>query len=272
MLRSIIKALFLVSFLFTVVACGTSKKVVEEADNALPKVKDEILIFRLDSLSKQRPESFYAKFNSKYEDNESNVSFKTSVRMTLDSAVQTIITYAKIPIYNSLVTPDSVTLVDKRRKCYINEGMAYFKKAFNVDFNYKNIEELILGLPIAWDKSINYYQVRDPFNYIISTPKQDRVTPPGSKNRNLSIRYYFKDDARTLEKTIIESLQDSTVITISYYDYQMVDNFNIPQGEDIHIATPRNNIYVDLKYVKISINEPRILYLSIPNKYEKCEE
>lgn len=272
MLQNIIKPLLLLLFLLSITACGTNKKAVEEVNDILPKVEDTVLINRLDSLSKQRPEFFYAKFNSKYEDNNSNVSFKTSIRMRLDSAVQAMVTYASIPIYNAMFTPDTVTLLDKRNNCYIKEDMEFLKSTFSVDFKYENLEELFLGLPIAWDNNIEYYQIKDPYNYIISTPKQEQVRSLSSKAKKLSIRYFFRTDKKTLEKTIIESPSDSTAIIINYIDYQTVDNFNIPIEEKIHISTPKNNIYVDLKYAKTSINEPRILYLSIPNKYDKCEE
>ena len=270
--QNIIKSLFLFLALLIVNACGTNKKGVEEMNTALPKVKDAVFIERLDSMSKQRPEFFYAKFNSKYKDNNNNVSFKTSIRSRIDSATQVMITYATLPIYNVLITPDTVTLLDKRNHCYIKEGVNYFKNAFSVDFNYRNIEEMILGLPIAWDKKIKYHQVDDPFNYIITSSQKEHVRTLGSKQKNLAIRYYFKEDTKTLEKTVIESPKDSSSITIRYTDYQIINNFNIPTEEKIHIATPNNDIYVDLKYIRTSINDPRILYLSIPNKYEKCEK
>ena len=64
------------------------------------------------------PKTFYTKVSTKYSDTSQNISFKTSIRLVKDSAVNALITYAGFPIYNSVVTPDSLILVNKRGKCY----------------------------------------------------------------------------------------------------------------------------------------------------------
>lgn len=271
MLQNITKCIFSILLLSTLTACGSKKNADLENIERLSKVKEEVLINRLDSLSKQRPEHFYTKLSSKYSDSKFNVSFKTSIRMRADSALHALITFARIPIYNVMVTPDSLTMVDKRNNCYMLERMDYLKTTFNVDFKHKNIEELILGMPIAFDKKKYEYQLtKDPYNYaIISTPK--RWTRKPENDNEVIIRYFMSEDTKSLKKMIIESPKDTTTITINYYGREMVDGFSIPLEGDINVETPRDKLFVDFKYNKSSVNDPRVLYLSIPNKYERCE-
>lgn len=270
MLQNITKYIFSILLLSSLVACGSKRNADLENTEKLPKVKEEVLINRLDSLSKQRPDHFYTKLSSKYSDSKFNVSFKTSIRMRADSALHALITFARIPIYNVMVTPDSLTMVDKRNNCYMLEGMNYLKTTFGVDFQHRNIEELILGMPIAWDKDTEYNQIKDPYNFVITSNAKRRIRRQDSEEEVI-IRYYLSDDTKSLKKTIIESPKDTTTITINYYGREMVDGYSIPLEGDINVETPRDRLFVDFKYNKSSVNDPRVLYLAIPNKYERCE-
>lgn len=271
MLRIITKLLFISVLLTSVTACGTKKKADEEVKEKLPKVKEEVLINRLDSLSKQRPDHFYTKLSSGYSDSKYNVSFKTSIRMRTDSAFHALITFAMIPIYNTMVTPDTLTIVDKRNNCYIQEGMSYLKETFNVDFKHANVEELILGMPIAWDSEAEYHQIKDPYNYVVSTDKKRQIRRQDSEDDEVLIRYFLTNDTKFLRKIIIDSPKDTTTISINYFGREMVEGYSIPIEGDINVKTPREDIFIDFKYNKSSVNDPRVLYLAIPNKYERCE-
>jgi|SRR5690554_140911 len=271
MLRIITKFLFSLVLLVSITACGTKRGADREEEVKLPKVKEEVLINRLDSLSKQRPNDFYTKLNSRYSDSKYNVSFKTSIRMRTDSAFHALITFARIPIYNAMVTPDTLTIVDKRNNCYIQEGMDYLKNTFNVDFQHKNIEELILGMPIAWDSDLEYHQIKDPYNYVVTSAVKRNILRQSTNLEDVIIRYYLSNDTKSLRKMIIDSPKDTTSITVNYYGREMIDNYSIPTDGDINVKTPREDLYIDFKYNKSNVNDPRVLYLAIPNKYERCE-
>ena len=81
----------------------------------------------------------------------------------------------------------------------------------------------------------------------------------------------MSNDTKVLRKVIIDSPKDTTSITVNYYGHEMIENYNIPTEGDINIRTARETIYIDFKYNKSIINDPRVLYLAIPNKYERCE-
>ncbi|RFC54187.1 DUF4292 domain-containing protein [Brumimicrobium aurantiacum] len=270
MLQNITKYIFFFALALFFTACGTKKNAEVENTVKLPKVKEEVLINRLDSLSKQRPEHFYTKLSSKYSDSKYNVSFKTSIRMRTDSALHALITFARIPIYNTMVTPDTLTMVDKRNNCYMKEDMNYLKTTFGVDFKHENIEELILGMPIAWDSSIEYQQVKDPYNYVVSMLSKREIRKLDGDD-DVNVRYFMTEDTKSLKKMIIDSPQDSTTISVNYYEREMVNGYSIPLEGDITVDTPNDNLFINFEYNKTSVNDPRVLYLSIPSKYERCE-
>jgi hypothetical protein len=252
-----------------------AKQLTETDDAKLPKKKPQELIQVLDSLSKPKPGFFYTKISTTYTDTNQNISFKTSVRMVKDSAINTLITYARIPIVNAIISTDSVTIVNKRDKCYIRQSLSYIKDNFGIDFNYRNIEELILGMPLDYDTSQKYFVIHDPRNYIISShkkrelkriDKQDKVP----QREDIAIQYYLTDDAQSLKGMLIESPEDSTSIRVDYLKRDTVSGYSVPVEVYIRILSPRNDIRIELVYDKVEIDQPQPLIMVIPEGYEEC--
>ena len=254
------------------ISCARNKARINESTEKLEKIKEELLIQRLDSLSKLTPDHFYTKISSRYKDKDYNISFKTSIRMRSDSALHALITYARIPIYNTMVTPDTLTIVDRRNNCFLKEGMSYLKETFDVDFQHHNIEELLLGMPVGWDSNEEYYQIKDPYNYIISSHnKRNLRRSEKDLSGSVYIRYYLSDTANQIKRIIIDSPSDTTSIDINYFEREFLNGYSVPLEADVKIETPRDTIYIDMKYTKSSVNDPRVLYLVIPEKYDRCE-
>ena len=272
-----INSLSILAVMLLLFSCA--KKMTETDKDKLPRKKAQDLVEVLDSLSHRKPNFFYTKISTNFSDTNRNVNFKTSIRMVKDSAINTLITYAKIPVVNSIITKDSVTIVNKRDKCYIQQSLSYIKENFGIDFNYRNLEELILGLPLDYDTTQKYFMIHDPFNYIISSHKKreiKRLDRPERPDRNpdkedIVIRYMLTDDAKGLKGMFIESPQDSTTIQVYYLTREMVSDYSVPKDVLIVITSPRNQMRIEMSYDKAEIDQPQPLFLVIPEGYEFCE-
>lgn len=264
--------IFIISFL-CLVACGNAKQLTTENQHKLPKMKTKLLVHRLDSLSAVRPNFFYAKMKTRYSSPDNDVSFKASVKMVKDSATNILITFAHIPVYVSMITRDSFALVDKRHHCYIKRGIDYFKQQFHVDFTYQNIEEILLGMPLGWEEFTTHYRIKDPYHYIISAKKKrtNDIHQEEERSKDMAIRYYLSNDGKYLNKTEIDRPQDSVYITIHYLDRETINGFNLPTRESVEIKANGKTMNLDFSYYNSTINERRVLYLSVPKKYKRCE-
>jgi hypothetical protein len=257
------------SFIWTLFAC--SPKVGDELMNGdkLPKIKDKELVDRLDSLSKIEPRTFYSKLDINYKDSTTDISFKTSLKIVADSAVSAIITYARIPIVTAMVTKDTITVVNKREKCYTIQSLDYLKTTFGVDFTYENMEELFLGKPLDYNIEQKYFVDHDPFHYSISThKKRDKKRMDRRPKEDIVLNYILSNDGKSLQQTTIKSPSDSTVI---YEQRQEVNGMNVPKVVHMHIKAKEKGIYIKMDYEKVEINEPQELIIIIPEKYEKCK-
>lgn len=264
------KSFLLFIGVFLLASCA--KKLTEVEKERLPRMKTNELVDVLDSLSDLKPQLFYSKINTKFSDTNRNISFKTSIRLVKDSAINTLITYATLPIVNAMITKDSVVIVNKREKCYIRQSMNYIKENFAVDFNYRNIEEIILGLPLDFDSTQKYFQLNDPYNYIISSHKKRELKKVEKlQKEDIAIKYFLSDDARSLKGMHIESPSDTASINIEYLERQNVSGYNLPKEVFIQIKSPRNNMLINMSYDKVEVNEPKELILIIPESYGECE-
>jgi hypothetical protein len=260
------------SFIWTLFAC--SPKVGDELMNGdkLPKIKDKELVDRLDSLSKIEPRTFYSKLDINYKDSTTDISFKTSLKIVADSAVSAIITYARIPIVTAMVTKDTITVVNKREKCYTIQSLDYLKTTFGVDFTYENMEELFLGKPLDYNIEQKYFVDHDPFHYSISThKKRDKKRMDRRPKEDIVLNYILSNDGKSLQQTTIKSPSDSTEITVIYEQRQEVNGMNVPKVVHMHIKAKEKGIYIKMDYEKVEINEPQELIIIIPEKYEKCK-
>ncbi len=257
--------------LLTTVSLMSCKTRIPAEMERLEKVKDDELELTLKEISDFEFNTFYAKIATDYKDSSRKVSFKTSLRMIRDSALNATITYASIPIVNSLVTPDSVFISNKRDKCHIEESMTYFKQSFGVSFTHLNLEELLLGKPVGYKSDEKYHRVKDPYRYILTTHKEREIRKLERKGeRDLILSYWISNDLKTLRGIRIESLEDSTMIDIDYFERQWIDSLSIPLKAKVTIITPRQEIVIDMDYNKARLNEEETIHYVVPEKYEKC--
>lgn len=243
-----------------------------EGFEKLPKVKDIVLMEVLDSLHNQEVSYFYSKVSTKYEDTARSVSFKTSIRMIEDSLINVLIKYANIPIMNTLISPDSVIISNKRDKCYVRQSVSYIKEQFGVDFTHENVEEFLLGLPVGYESDRKYFQVDGTDGYVIASHRKKDIKKNERQDKKEIITYYkLSPDLKELKQTVIESPGDTTAIVVDYNSRELIDGMLIPKDVSMSILTPRQEIKVKLTYKKTRLNTKEEIHFVIPENYGECE-
>lgn len=262
-------ALFGVVFLFS---CAPKTLGEIASTEKLPKKKDKELLEVLDSLSQVKPKTFYSKLAVDYKDTTRSISFKTSTKIVTDSAFNAIITYMKIPIVTAMITRDSVTVVNKRDKCYQKQTLSYIREMFGIDFSYRNVEELFLGRPLDYDVNQKYFVINNPYQYAVSThKKKDKRRLDRKAKDDIIITYFLTPDGKNIRRTSVLSPSDSTEIIVDYTERELINTIRVPKKVEIEIKTPRNHMLVRLEYEKTEIDEPQELIIVIPDSYEKCD-
>lgn len=240
--------------------------------------KTDFLVNKLDSLNNTKPAYFYGKAATSYKDKKNNFSFKTSIKIKSDSAATALITFAGVPIMNSIATKDSVKFQNKRNKCYSENSIAFFNTVFGYPFEFDNIVQLLLGLPITFEKEQEYQQESDNIFHILSTHKTLRLKT-GTKMyvaddnaKEIFIKYFLSTDGNILEKVEIDNPVDKVKVIINYGNRSKEPaTYNYPQRIVAKIITETNKIDVSLEFESMEINQIQEIFYTVPNSYVICQ-
>jgi hypothetical protein len=254
-------------------SCSKNLSLLEETTvNTLPY---ETVRQSLDSLSRKRPDTFYAKYDSDYTAKKQHVSFKTSLRSVKDSAMNASISFAAIPVANALITHDSLQLVNRQSNCYLVQTLSYFRENFGIDFTLTNLEELFLGMPLKYNASSSYVQISEGSN-VLSTHsndsiKQMRANEKGLTRNDVIIQYVFSPDGKQLDGLLLESITDKTTAKVTYVKREIIEGFSFPIEIALTIQSPKNVITLILVAEKKELNQPQEIHFVIPEGYGLCK-
>lgn len=259
--------------IFILISCGVKKN--RESTVTEEKSTEELLQILKNDHSNELNylnTKIATKFKSKKM--KMNYAFKTSVKLKRDSLLWFRISFAGIPIYDGWVDQDSITVLDKTKKTYWIEDYKFLSSFVATKVTYNNFEELALGLPIEFDTTRNYEQIKDENYYVISTHSQkeiDKFYKGKYDTDELIMRYFIDPDSLRMQKILLDVPRDTATITISYPEFFYMDGIRIPKHSSLYITTPSDTVTMVLKYQKTKVNEPINFYTVIPEKYREIE-
>lgn len=262
-------SLFLVGIISSFLISCSKKTTGDQAK--LPKVKHSELFFTLDSLSNTRPNSFYTKLSTRYKDSTRSQSFKTTVRSQSDSLMKASITFLRIPFVHALFSNEIVQISNRNDKCYVKQAVNDFSSQFGVDISLKNLEEILLGLPLGYEEQRKYFIEKDPYNYTIASHSKLQINSIRNKNkREIVYHYTLSEDLKSVKRIVLNSFYDSTEVTINYDGKKEVEGFDFPESAEIQILSPKGAIELSWTYSKARVNQKEDFSFVIPETYERC--
>lgn len=234
-------------------------------------VASEELVQTLDSLSGTSFDSYYTKIATSYKDSARSLSFKTSTWMIEDSAANFLISYARFPVVSALITQDSLTVVNRRTKCYQFSTLDLLSEQFGTELSLDNLQDIILGIPTNFDAENTYYQT-DSTSATLCTHGLKDIEQVRLEGSSEIITYYTLNQSLTeLEQMTLVSFKDTTEINLFYVSREVVDGFNSPTAVKVNIKSPKQDITVELDYTKIRVNQSEKIQFVIPESYEECK-
>jgi len=211
----------------------------------------------LDSIHAQFWHWYYGKYNVSYSDNSRKIGFKLSLRCTQDSVASALITFAAIPVVNSLISKDSLTYVNKKDRCFEIYPVEKTKKILGIALTLENLQELFLGLPIGFNSSLQFVKktMRDStiFSY---------------QDEKLSTRYTLLSSSNILLNQSLE-LADGRKMHVEYKEWEK-GLMNVPSSLNLTITDKDQVMHIKMNTERFEIRVPQEIELIIPDDYEKC--
>jgi hypothetical protein len=219
--------------------------------------------------------TFSAKIETEAIIDETKNSFISNVRIKKDSAIWISISPAMgIEALRVLLTTDTVLFIDRINHKYFAGNYSYLNKLLNTEVDYEMLQNLLVG------NAIDYYQderltvTRDLLNklYVLSSIKKrtkiKKVLKDAIEHTEPIEILWIIPDKYKVNKIYLEDVYNKRTFQVTYDGFYSIDSLQILPSKANYEIRAKKNIFVELNYVRISINEKLEFPFKIPEKYE----
>jgi hypothetical protein len=268
LLKLLFFAIVIISFL---AGCKSTKKIqaaISKKDTTAITITNQS---ELDSLaminnllsevhSKQlNYKTFSAKIKVEYEDSKSKQSITAYIRMIKDSAiwVSGYATVFNIEAFRALIKKDSVFVIDKINKVVLYRSIDYLQEVSEIPFDFKTIQDLVIGNPIFFDDSVVSYK---------ESESKILLATIGAKFKHLLT---ITKPARILTHSKLDDLDISRNRTadITYGDFENKNGTNFSTYREITVSE-KNKLDIQMNYKQYEFNKDLDLKFNIPKNFK----
>jgi hypothetical protein len=265
--------IFSTILIFLVFSCKTVKqinKAIAPKDSTAVTIIDQskldsILMIKktIENLNRNYIDfkTFSAKIKVQYQDSRGkNQDVTANVRIMKDSAIWISITASLLSIeaYRVLITKDSVIVLNKLNKEVQYRSLDYLQEVTEIPFDYKTLQDLLVGNPVFIDSNIVYYK---------KTDDQILFSMVGTYFKNLltlSSDSYFLTHSKLDDVDIARS----RTADLTYADYENKSGFNFSTYREITVSE-KNRLDIRLNYKQYEFNKDLSVSFNIPKNYTK---
>jgi len=215
-------------------------------------------------------------------------NLKANIRIKKDSVIWINLNHSTgYPVARILLTNDSIKVLDKIHKDYYKGDYNSLMKKFNINFSYNTIQGILTNELIAFTKKRkpskvfeDYFSSIDSNMYVIQNFNDRIIKKQTKKGKNsfMCEKTIINSGTFKISDIIIEDIQGSRKLNISYSDFKELDNFTakedsvvnsnlFPEKVSFKLQVDTNFTNFDIKFSKVRINQETKFSFKIPNSY-----
>lgn len=204
--------------------------------------------------------SFSAKLKVDFETDTKQMSgINANMRMLKDSIIWISVSAPIVgEVARAIITPDSLKAVDKFHKRVYLRALKDAKDILNIPFDFKTLQDLIIGNPIYLTDSI--YQV-------VKTPAV--LSFSCDSTQFTSLFNVFADDYILQQSKVMD--KDSTSnrsVELTYGEYKSMDRFKFATRRRIFIEE-KSYTKINMEFNKVDFDQPLSFPFSVPSGYSR---
>lgn len=167
-----------------------------------------------------------------------------------------------VPIAKLLITRDKVAFYEKFQKTFFEGDLTFINRQFNTNFEFKDLQNLLMGLPLSDLSKGRWETVSHPQYYIL--------TPKSSKLRFRPTFFFDPNSFLLLEQRfMVPGTQQS--LTIKYLNHQKLEGEFVPGSVEISLFDGTQLKKIDLEYTRPDFPDRLSLPFDIPSGYQPIE-
>lgn len=205
--------------------------------------------------------TFNAKIKVEYQDSKGKQPDVTAiVRIIKDSAIWVSLTasFLNIELYRVLVTKDSVILLNKQEREVQFRSLDYLQEVTQIPFDYKTLEDMLVGNPVFTDSNIVYYK---------ETESQVLFSMVGQYFKNLIS--LSPDTYRLMHSKLDDvDINRNRTADLTYGDYENKTGFQFSTYREITVSE-KNKLDIQLNFKQYEFNKELSVSFNIPKNYTR---
>lgn len=242
----------------TLVSCKAKAKVVSGNSTDMNSMSAERII-KNHYANKNDFKTLYIKSNVKYSDDKQNQNLTAEIKIKKDEQILVSIRFLGITMAKALITPSSVSYYEKMGGTYFEGDFSKLSQWLGTDLDYNKVQNILIGQAMD-DLTKGNYQ-----DSLI-----DQVYRLENTSKNNTKKYFFFDkDNFLLNKQEIAQIAENRKIEVSYSDYKMYNESQIPSDIAINAEQDKGKTEINLGYSTITMNEELTFPYSVPSGYKR---
>jgi len=252
--------------------CSSTKKAIKAP------LKDQGADFLVQKLNEKEVafSSMQARFNMDLESERLTVSLRGQIRMEYDSIIWMSISKAGLEIYRVLLTPDSLFLMDRFAKIYMEEPNDVLYAFLNNALDYDMVQAFLTGNDFTMYESSSFKANLEADKYRLHTANRRKLRKyikKGSNDHSIPIQTIWMDPKSfKINSILIKEISNGTdrKLLANYSDFILVGAQLFPHSLEF-IAHAEEDYRVFLNYSKVVFNEKLLFPFNVSSKYSKVD-
>lgn len=208
------------------------------------------------------PEWFAARARVTYADADMSVTGSATIRMKTDSLLWVSVKKLGFEVARTLITKDSVFIIDRINNEYGAFDLAYLEERYNLPASFPLVQSLLLGNPYFLNPESVILVGQQP-NLQLRDRQADRW-----------VDYYLEPQAlRLVRMDYAETFGDQSLVA-AFQEYELLDNqqeFSFFRNFNLNSST-NGATEMSLKFAQIELDEPQSTPFAIPGRYSRMGE
>jgi len=187
-------------------------------------------------------------------------NFSVSLRIQKDETIWMSGAVFGFPVLKALITPNRVSYYIKPLKTYYEGDFTSLQALLGTDLNFSMLQNILVGDALLPLKSKNFVSRIDQQAHLLTLKKENSLA---------KLFFWIHPLHYKIEKQEIKSLQKKASLSISYKNYNKINNTYFPDQINIRAKDQQNQAHLRVQYKSVSLGKKLSFPYKIPSGYKK---
>lgn len=186
-----------------------------------------------------------------------NQNFSAQIDIQKDSVIGLSLRVMGVEGARVKITPDSIEIIDRLNQEYIPRDISFIKTAFNIDADFYDLQDLIVGNPVYYDSAT------------LSTGESDEKYVLLAEKGVYKNTLWLNGDYDIL-RMFIQDLIANRSLTLEYDGYQKIEGRQFAFIRNILIDA-QDDLTAHIEFTKVEFDQPFGFTFSVNSKYKRVD-